>query len=609
MKRYVIMIISALILSACQVMNVSSPVAGVPKPIAGFEIYEHNGNVPRLNDAVDIYIAYSPESEAYMPEIIRQFNQFYADGIHPITKMPLTDDNLHVYAWGTQPETGSSGTVSEGIINAVRFPNNDNIYMPTIFQPSVSTWLALINFETGRDIFNLDEIVPTALSPVVIGIFEERLQEILNRTGKDRRDIGWSDLLTVLEEGWETGDRRGVYYGHSDPTISSTGLSTFITEFYACARREGFTERRITEEIVFDKAVQDCVRDIEQLIKHYSDRTEDFLEYIGQGPDYLDFVALEETDLVCINLGARQGNQQCIQPRGGKKLIAIYPAEGTFWHEHPFATVQYDVGDGGWTTQRQRDGAAIFTDFMLTEEPQRLILDNGFRPANPDIEVGYPFIEENGVLPEGPDKILALPDYETILAMRQSWSLVKKQTDILLLIDVSGSMQDENKLTQAQDAAQKFIEQMEITNRIGLAIFSDEVNLRVPLEIAETNAVRVNSFVASLRADGGTAMYDALIETIQIMENEDSGGDRIRAIVLLSDGEDTGSQNVTLNDVIRAIEASRISLNPVLVIPVAYGNNADTSALNAIARASVTTVQVGDPETIGDLLDVIASFF
>jgi len=43
----------------------------------------------------------------------------------------------------------------------------------------------------------------------------------------------------------------------------------------------------------------------------------------------------------------------------------------------------------------------------------------------------------------------------------------------------------------------------------------------------------------------------------------------------------------------------------MLVIPVAYGTN----ALRAIARASATRVQSGDPENISEVLELIGSFF
>ena len=57
------------------------------------------------------------------------------------------------------------------------------------------------------------------------------------------------------------------------------------------------------------------------------------------------------------------------------------------------------------------------------------------------------------------------------------------------------------------------------------------------------------------------------------------------------------------------ISASREDRNPVIVIPVAYGSNADVNALNSIARASATRVQSGSPEDIQKLLELISSYF
>jgi hypothetical protein len=47
----------------------------------------------------------------------------------------------------------------------------------------------------------------------------------------------------------------------------------------------------------------------------------------------------------------------------------------------------------------------------------------------------------------------------------------------------------------------------------------------------------------------------------------------------------------------------------VVVIPVAYGGDADINALNSIARASATRVQSGDPENIQQVLQIISSYF
>lgn len=562
---------------------------------------ETNGATGGVNmpaNAIAIDIIYAPESDLYMPETIAEFNRAYANGTNPLTGEELADDELPIFVSG---RPGSSGTVAQAIVNAFIAPNNANVEQPVIFQPSVSHWLALVNYNSGRSVFDLSDARATALAPVVMAIWESRLEAIRATVGY--QEIGWEELLQVLnsENGWQDygieNGRRTVYYGHTDPFISSTALSTLIAEFYASARLEGFDGRRLTMEWVNNEAVQDGVRDIEQLIRHYSSRTTEFKEYIAQGPDYLDFVALEENDLIFINEGRTE-----IQPP--EPLVALYPKEGTFWHEHPFGIV-----NAPWVTEEQQIAARVFTDFMLTPTIQERVMAQGFRPANPDVPLTYPFVVENGVEPNnGAINVLDVPEEDVISAVQESWAFVKKQADIWLLIDVSGSMQDDNKLEQAKTAAISFVENMELQNRVGLAIFSDNVEVRLELGNVETNGSQIQSHIQSLRAEGGTELF-AAIEQIVALATDNASEDRIRAVVILSDGEDTGDSGVTLNDAIQSITASGDSLNPVIVIPVAYGANADIQALNSIARSSNTSVQSGDPESILTLLEIISSYF
>ncbi|MFN8528938.1 MAG: VWA domain-containing protein [Anaerolineae bacterium] len=548
-------------------------------------------------NSVAITIVYAPESASYLPQVMSDFNDAYRNGRNPVTGQALASGEQSVCITG---ESGSSGTTMQGIVNAVIAPNNSNVVRPTIFEPSVSHWLVLANYQSGRQIFDLSTTQATALAPVVMAIWESRLQAIRNTIGRD--DVGWQDLLDVLNSpnGWQDygiSGRRTVYYGHTDPLVSSTALSTLISEFYAAARANGFTGRRLTSAEVRDPNVQNGVRQIEELIRHYSTRTTEFRNYIAQGPDYLDFVALEENDLVYINQGR---TSEGVPP---ERLVALYPSEGTFWHEHPMGIV-----NASWTTPEQRTAAQSFVDYVLTTSVQQRIMVEGFRPANPNVPLDYPLVMENGVDVNQPRTVLDVPAPDVIAAIQQSWSFVKKQADIMLLIDVSGSMNNEAKIDQAIAAAQAFLSSMDSNNRIGLATFSTNLNIRVPLDDYETNQQQLNSQVRSLRADGGTELYGAVRDVVDYM-NQQGETDRIRAVVLLSDGEDTGDKGVTLNDAIAALEASHNDLNPVILVPVAYGSDADINALNALARASATRIQSGDPANIVSVLELISSYF
>jgi Ca-activated chloride channel family protein len=551
-------------------------------------------------NAVEVTIVYSPEENLYLPQVIQDFNRMGVEGKNAVTGQPLASGEKPVWVTDiTDGKGASAGTVMQGIVNAMIAPNNANIYKPVIFAPSVSHWLALTNETSGRDVFDLANIQPTANAPVVMAIWESRLQAIRDKVGHE--DIGWEELLQVLnsENGWcdygLPNCRRTVFYGHTNPFVSSTGLSTLIAEFYASARVNGFTGRELGIQQVRDSSIQAGVHAIEGLIRHYSQRTTEFKEYIAQGPEYLDFVALEENDLIFIN----EGKTQYKPP---EKLVALYPKEGTFWHEHPFGIVNAD-----WVTDEQKDGARLFTQYVISAPVQQLVMAQGFRPVNPDVKLAFPFTDENGVTQEGPKTILDAPSADVISAIQNSWSFVKKQADIMMVIDISGSMLDEDNIGQAKQAAVAFLNNMDSNNRVGLTVFNDRVQSLVPLGNFESVQSDIRTRIENLNADGGTALFDAMTQVVNLL-NKEVSEDRIRAIVLLSDGADTASSGA-LGQTLTAVEASRGELNPVIVIPVAYGSNADIGTLGSIARSSNTTVQSGDPKNILNVLQIISSYF
>lgn len=555
------------------------------------------GDVSKPANAVEISIIYAPESALYMPEAIDNFNRSYANGLNPLTGQKLASDEKPIFVTG---EAASSGTVHQGIINAIIAPNNVNVARPTIFEPSVSHWLALVNYQTGRQVFDLSDSPATALAPVVMAIWESRLQAI--QAKNNGQPVGWEELLAVMNapDGWASygisGARTTVYYGHTDPYISSTALSTLIAEFYASARAQNPNLRRLEMKDVQDATVQDGVRKIETLIKHYSSRTTEFKEYIAQGPNYLDFVALEENDLIFIN----QGKTEYKPP---EKLVALYPKEGTFWHEHPFG-----IPNADWVTDEQRAAAKIFTEYIRGEAVQAKVMESGFRPVNRNVALGYPIVAELGVDPNQPATVLDVPDPDVIASVQSSWQYVKKQADVLLVMDVSGSMNGD-KIDQARQAAKAFLDNMPLQNRVGLIRFNQNVEIVVDLASFEGTGANIRQNIDGLIADGDTSLYDAIIQAVDLArQGDDTQGDRIKAIVVLSDGQDTASYQ-SLNDVVAKINGARSDRNPVLVIPVAYGSDADINALNAIARASSTKVQSGDPKDIQKVLEIISSYF
>jgi Ca-activated chloride channel family protein len=567
--------------------------------LVGSAIRGISPTVQKPSNAIEVDFVYAPEFDKNLnvSEIITDFNRAFADGRNPVTGQNLRAGERPIWINGV---SGSSGTVQEGIINAYIAPNNANVARPTLWSPSVRHWLALVNYQTGQRVFDVDGAPATAVAPVVMAIWESRLKAI--QAKNPGQDIGWEELLEVFNnpDGWNAyalSGRPAVYYGHTDPRISSTALSTLMSEFYASSRyNAGNTASTpLSIQQINDPKVQEGVRQIENLIKHYSARTTEFTEYIAQGPDYVDFVALEENDLIFINQG-----KTAIKP--SEKLVALYPKEGTFVHDHPFA-----IPNAPWVTEEQRRAAETFTQYFLTKEVQQKVMEAGFRPVSKEVPLAYPISAETGVDPQQPSTLLLVPEPNVIAAVQQSWQLVKKQADVVLLIDTSGSMRDNDKIGEAREAAKVFLEDQAGKNNIGLVHFNSAVETLVPLAEMETNRAPVVEAIDRLEAQGNTSLFDAVIASVEKLQAS-SDPSRIQAIVLLSDGQDTSSQS-SLNDVVRVLGEARNSKTPILVIPVAYGSDADINALNAIARASDTKVQSGDPATIKRLLDVIGSYF
>jgi Ca-activated chloride channel family protein len=553
-------------------------------------------NFSKPSNAIEISIIYAPEEELYIKDAIFTFNREGAYGRNPLTGKALARGERPIWVVG---KNGSSGTVAEGIRNAIVAPNNTNVERPTIYSPSVRHWLALVNYQTGQRVFDVTGAPATANAPVVMAIWESRLNALKAKHGND---IGWKELTQLFNSpnGWRDyglPGRSAVYYGHTDPAISSTALSTLMAEFYASTRyNAGITDGgKLIMDHVNNPKVQDGVRQFEKLIKHYSARTTEFKEYIAQGPDYLDFVALEENDLIFINMGKTQA-------RPPEKLVALYPKEGTFSHDHPFAIPQTN-----WVTEEQHQAAKVFTDYVLSKPIQQKVLEAGFRPVNKEVPVGGPISAENGVDPNQPRTFLPVPDPQVIAAVQQSWQLVKKQADVLILIDTSGSMNDQNKIVTAKEAIRVFLDDQTSKNNVGLIEFNTNVRTLTALGSLESNRDQIINQVNALRANGNTALFDAMLVALkEVSSRPDSS--RIQAILVLSDGQDTSSR-ARINDVVREITNTRNGRTPVLVIPIAYGKDADVNALSAIARASDTKVQSGDPNNIRNLLSIIGSYF
>jgi VWFA-related protein len=120
-----------------------------------------------------------------------------------------------------------------------------------------------------------------------------------------------------------------------------------------------------------------------------------------------------------------------------------------------------------------------------------------------------------------------------------------------IVLDTSGSMAGE-KLSHALAAVDRFLsELLDAQDEIFLYRFSSYPEL---LQDWTTDRKRLSRIVNRLNANGGTAMYDALAEAVPMAQ---TGEHRKKAIVLISDGNDTDSDS-SLSEVKQLIRESEV---------------------------------------------------
>lgn len=125
----------------------------------------------------------------------------------------------------------------------------------------------------------------------------------------------------------------------------------------------------------------------------------------------------------------------------------------------------------------------------------------------------------------------------------------------MLVMDISGSMDKNDKLAAAKEAAKSYVSQMRPTDQAGLIAYDTQVYTIQPIT-ADTAVL--TSAIDGLKTGSDTAMYNALIEAEKALESV-SGR---KAIIVLTDGMDNKSQS-TAADVITGIGESGLTISAI----------------------------------------------
>jgi Ca-activated chloride channel family protein len=132
---------------------------------------------------------------------------------------------------------------------------------------------------------------------------------------------------------------------------------------------------------------------------------------------------------------------------------------------------------------------------------------------------------------------------------------------LVLLIDGSASMA--SKLADAQAAADQFLKTLRPRDLAQVVQFSDRITI---LQDFTADAQALAAAVLRTEASGPTAIRNALYVSLKELDREKKKGRELRrrAIVVLSDGEDTASL-VSGEQVIELAKKTEISIYPIML--------------------------------------------
>jgi Ca-activated chloride channel family protein len=476
---------------------------------------------------------------------------------------------------------------------------------PDVWSPAGSSWVVLLRERlAAQDLPSLvgEDPASIAFSPQVIAMPRPMAEAL----GWPDAEIGWSDIygLAVDPRGWgavghpEWGPFR---LGKTNPNFSTSGLHALIGSYYAAT---GLTSDMTLQDVRSPKA-RAFVEGVESSVYHYGDISLTFLANMyeadqrGDSLEYVSAVAIEEKSVWDYNQGNPEGDPETLgeRPKPTVPLAAVYPKEGVLVSDHPYAVLS-------WIEDDRREVADAFLTFLQEPAQQDVFRGAAFRGF--DGEPGPLTTQANGFLPSQPTTVLSPPSPRVLDEVQRSWTDLRKPARVIVLMDTSGSMENENKMNLAKEAADRALDLFSPGDQVSLWSFSDDTcTEQTPMGAIGEQEQALRDAIASLREDGNTPLYECTRATVDALADADAS--TINGVVILSDGVNSvgGDGDDDLEGLLNYLEEQ-----DVRVFPIAFGSDADPAVLGEIAAAARgAAYDAADPTSIdGVFVSVISNF-
>ena len=373
---------------------------------------------------------------------------------------------------------------------------------------SNSMWLYMLD-----NMYLTSDSKSISISPVVIGIRKNKAQSL----GLIDKQITNNEFLKLIQD-------KKISYVMNSVTSTNTGATAYFGFLNSLAGNPEV----LTEEMIDDVNLQNNLITLFSGVERVSG-DEDFLKEMFINDDKYEAVIADESDLININ--------KQLKEKGKEQLYILYPTDGIQINDSTFAFI-----NNGYDNE---DAFLILQKYLLSEDGRKLLEENGKRTWYGGIKEDADeniFNKEWGI---DTTKYLNVTKYPSKNVMTYALNMYvekfRKPVHIAFVLDYSGSMYGSGKkeLTNAMkyildyDVASKDRLQFSENDKITIVPFST----RVYKSFETTNGKNTKELIENIEeldTGGSTALYDAIIEALKILDKEEDTYNTV--VVAMTDG-------------------------------------------------------------------------
>ncbi|GHH29723.1 VWA domain-containing protein [Lentzea cavernae] len=396
-------------------------------------------------------------------------------------------------------------------------------------------------------------------SPVVLGLPAAKVTEL----GWDSKRVGWAEIA-------EAAGAQKFTYGMTDPSASNSGFSALVGVAAALSGSGSALDAAKVNAVApqlkqFFSAQKLSAGSSGWLTEAFQRRAR------GEDP------------------GARVDgliNYESVLLSSPEPLTLVYPSDGVVTADYPLTLLTSASGEA-------REAHQKLSEHLKSPDVQRKIMETTHRrPVVPQVQLDGKFAAKDLVELPFPGSQSAVDGLITTY-----FDQLRRPSRTLYVLDTSGSMQGDRidglrqavtGLTGADQSLAGRFSRFHGREQVTLLPFSSSARPALKYEVPQDDPQpvldQIRTTATNLDASGGTAIYSSLRGGYDVLRQQiDADPDRFTSIVLMTDGENTGSEDVT--DFQLFHQGLPQDLKGIPIFPVLFGESA-TAEMEQVAKMS-----------------------